>query len=86
MNLDIERYFRNGHEGYRCVFSHGDQWYYADLCFVLYYGNECMIFKCTKNKKVTDWGELYCNRAIELNAQSLRDCIEEFINEIENGD
>lgn len=69
MNLNIERYFRNGHEGYRCVFLHGNQWYYADLCFVLYAGNECMIFKCTKDGKVTDWGEQYCNRKIELNAQ-----------------
>lgn len=81
MNI-IESGFNPQTSGVYAFFEHNVNEYYADLCLLSYcYDNEteCMIF-ASKDKQVTNWGELYCKRDIPVTEESLLRCIEEFVN------
>lgn len=78
MNLDIQKNENNG--GEYCFFSVNGKEYYADKAYVPdFMCQETMIFPA-KDKKVTDWGELYCDRT----NKPLKDCIKEFISKIKS--
>lgn len=65
------------------VFKFDGKWYYADIAPVHYIGNECMIFEAeNEDGDVKDWGELYCNRRVEITRECLMDCILEFVKEL----
>lgn len=65
--------------GICATFEYDGQEYYADLCIVPDLNvSECMIFKA-KNGKVTDWGELYCERGIPVDEEELYRCVAEFV-------
>jgi len=76
MELNIKRNPRNG--GLYCNFEHNGKYYYADIAYLVDY-NECMIFLCDEDYKVTDWLELYVNRDVVVTEDCLRRCVEEFI-------
>lgn len=76
----IERNPQNG--GLYAFFVHDGQEYYADLCFCILY-TECMIFT-SKDQEVTDWGELYCKRNIDISEEALTACIDEFIEQLDS--
>jgi len=61
-----------------CNFEHNGKYYYADIADLVDY-NECMIFSCDEDYKVTDWLELYMNRDVVVTEDCLRECVEEFI-------
>ena len=71
--MDIKRNPSTG--GTSCVFQKGKNFFYADRSYVPYTGMETMIFHCTKDGKVTDWSELYCDHS----GKSLEDCVKEFL-------
>ena len=81
MELNIKYNERN--DGYYCIFSHDGKEYYADVC-ELSCGlpSECMIFAYADGQ-VTDWSELYCKRGVEVSPEGLRECIEEFVAQLE---
>ena len=73
MELNIQPNPLNGGES--CVFECCGNYYYADRAFVRdAWCIETMIFAANSDGKVTDWGDLYCDRS----GKSLRECIEEF--------
>lgn len=57
-----------------CYFTHRYQEYYADKAYTPDFGEETMIF-LSKDKHVTSWSDLYCDRS----GKSLEECIDEFI-------
>lgn len=76
MNLNIQKNENNG--GEYCFFTVNEKEFYADKAFVHDFKcEETMIFPA-KDKKVTDWGELYCDRT----GKSLQECIKEFISKL----
>lgn len=84
MELNIEYNPRN--DGYCCVFSHDGKEYYADVCEInplLGPETECMIFAYA-DRQVTNWTELYCKRVVEVSPEGLRECIEEFVEQLED--
>lgn len=68
------------------VFKYGESYFYADKTYVPFTGNETMIFICEPDEDekgkfvVPNWTDLYCDRT----GQSLNDCINEFIERIDN--
>ena len=68
--------------GYYCFFYIVEQQYYADLCFTVDHGDECMIFEA-KDNTVTNWSELYVS-LVPVSKSNLIACIEEFIEENNN--
>ena len=60
--------------GESAIFEHNGEYFYADKSYILFCGEETMIFPCNKDGEVLDWMELYCNRG----EKSLEDCIKEF--------
>lgn len=74
-DLKIERNHTNG--GLWPTFKIGGKEFAADICDVLGAYVECMIFP-SKNGKVTSWGELYCNRNVNVTEKDLIRCINEF--------
>jgi hypothetical protein len=77
MELNIE--YNPMNDGYNCIFSHDGMEYYADVCELKNcLPSECMIFAYADGQ-VTDWGELYCERGVEVSPEGLRVCIEEFV-------
>ena len=56
------------------------QQYYTDVSLICigHPISECMIFK-SKDNQVVDWIDLYCNRDVEISEESLRRCINEFV-------
>lgn len=70
MSLQQKRYSK--------VFCINDKYYYADIVKTYDCGNECMIFKCTKNGVVRKWDDLYCKRGLDVTEKNLLACIDEF--------
>ncbi len=66
--------------GFCCDFEYEGNKYYADVSYVEFCGNECMIFAydCTEPSGI-NWGELYCNRDVSITPEALVNCIVEFI-------
>lgn len=78
MKYEIKRNEVTG--GEYANFEHKGQHFYADRSYVRdYCCIETMIFQCDEKGKVTNWGELYCDRT----GKSLADCIDEFIQILE---
>lgn len=61
--------------GQCCVFEHNGQHFYADRSRVYPHGLETVIFYCDRYGKVSNWGDLYCDRS----GKQLEECIDEFI-------
>lgn len=83
MELKIERNFYNG--GWACVFNYEGQEYFADLCYIQFADySECMIFATKGDGQLTlDCAkDLYCKRHIPVTPETLRECINEFIEEL----
>ena len=74
-DLKIERNHANG--GLWATFKIGGKEFAADVCDVAGAYVECMIFP-SENGKVTSWGELYCNRNVNVKEEDLIRCINEF--------
>lgn len=81
INIKIKRNKQNG--GFWADFIKGDKKYYADLCYSIFTGSECMIFEYKKDDSI-DWRGVYCKRGIFPSEKNLLDCINEFIEEDEN--
>ena len=75
----IKRNPRNG--GYYSIFNVGAYEFYADIRELPLIHAECMIFFC-HDGKVTNWHELYCKRGLPVTEASLRQCINEFIEQL----
>lgn len=70
-------------EAVSAIFCLNGSWFYADLVNLPFIGNECMIFEANESGKVTDWGELYCNRSMdEISKENLILCINEFVQSV----
>lgn len=67
-------------DGFEAIFFKNGKKFYASLVYNIYVGRECMIF-AFKNKREIDWSGVYCKRDIEVSAQSLLACVEEFLKE-----
>lgn len=83
MDLKIERNYHNG--GWVCIFDYDGQKYYADVCSSPFFDyTECMIFATKGDGQLTlDCAQdLYCKRHIPVTPESLRECINEFIEEL----
>lgn len=86
MKYDIKPNPNNG--GENCIFEHKGSWYYADRVDLdnmpmmpggLNLGIETMIFPFDKEKgDVMDYHDLYCDKT----GKSLEECIDEFIQEL----
>lgn len=74
-NLKIESNPING--GYCARFDVDDKSYYADICSLMFGGDECMIFAVENNQ--VNWSDLYCNRNVDVSESDLRYCINEFV-------
>jgi len=72
-----------GRPGWQAVFRYNGQYYLADLTLVCY-EIECMIFKCDHTGQFTFKDALgeYCNRDCEFSPEGLKQCIDEFIEQI----
>ena len=66
--------------GFCCDFNYAGQSYWADLSYVPFCGNECMIFAREADGEI-NWGDLYCNRDIPISIEALINCIIEFVSE-----
>lgn len=83
--LKIEKNYHNG--GLCCVFTHGGQEYFADLCVlpfvhqrIFHRVTECMIFKIVDGQvTLSNASPLYCKHDIDVTEENLRACITEFI-------
>lgn len=81
--MDIRIDFNPRNFGIYTFFEYNGEEYYADLCDIGHsIGTECMIF-ASKGHQVTNWGELYCKRGIPVTANALRECVDEFIKQLE---
>lgn len=67
--------------GICATFKVGDNEYYADICNVGTYYNECMIFAAVDGQ-VANWGDLYCNRDVDVCEEDLIKCINEFVDSL----
>lgn len=79
-NIKIERNEANG--GFCADFIKGDKKYYADLCYSIFDGFECMIFEYNTDGSI-DWRGVYCKRGIFPSEKNLLECINEFMEEVE---
>lgn len=68
--------------GFCCDFTYNGQDYWADLSYVPFCGNECMVFAkdCTEPSGI-NWTDLYCNRDVPISIEALINCIVEFVSE-----
>ena len=65
--------------GVCCNFEFEGFMYYADLSYVPFDGNECMIFAhdCTEPSGIC-WTDIFCRRDIPVTEEALIQCIEDF--------
>ena len=63
--------------GVCCDFEHEGKKYWADLSYVPFDGNECMIFAREEDGSI-NWGDLFCRRGIPVTEEALIQCIEDF--------
>lgn len=67
--------------GLSATFKKNRRWYYADLSYVMGYGNEMMIFPADENGKVTCWGEKFLRYYDSVTEENLLSGIREFMKE-----
>lgn len=65
--------------GFWCTFQKESQYYYADISYTLDRGPECMIFRCDKNGKISNWDEVFVRYYDSVTENNLRDSIKSFM-------
>ena len=77
----------SGNGGLCAEFQHNGHTYYADICHLYYQDeSECMIFDITKEGQLcfSNAHELYCKRGCPVTHESLTECIDEFIKQLDS--
>ena len=75
--MDYEIKENEERSGFHCLFSVGENRFYADITDFPFGQPECMIFSVGKNGRI-NWNGVYQNRDVKVSKQALKACIKEF--------
>ena len=75
--MDYEIKANEERSGFHCLFSVGENRFYADITDFPLGQPECMIFSVGKNGRI-NWNGVYQNRNVKVSKRALKACIKEF--------